>query len=738
MPRLSTGALALMATATVFWPPLAVAQWSSNRLDCPDLDATGVVDVGDLLRLLAAYGTSPDGDCNGDGATDVADLLVLLAKFGQTCGRIVSVGAQLPQPREVVANVRSRSIHGDYSITRIATGQRVYLDRSYLFEALPEYLEGCPGICTRNNDKHRPPSIETELFVTTTSIDDEEFLCFDVVAEGSMAVYILYDATVAHPPTWLTSRFTRLEGQHTWQQSDNGGRCEDWLDRWTWTNSNPIFSADNGWVYTDDHHDASTCADLLIGLPSGPGRCDGVCNMHLAHGAACDLDFMWSHVETGQVVEGWQPHQEVGEVSHAGPQCECDGTCPQTHVPTCAYDSFCDRSCGYCQEYSAEPGEAEPVEGTSRFDIYFASLPEPAAGTSMCLGDNGAVGGAGNYIVVFGPASPDSPFVGCDGVTASGLYVDICGVCGGEAECVGCDGVPHSGLEVDDCGNCVEPRIEGSNANSCSDTSSELHIMLGGDTMLGRYVDQMLPHGVEHPRDPPFDGIDDLELERNRDTLISMSGVTTLSDEVRLQRPWGNLLSLLREADVTLLTLETVATTSGLMWPNRRFHLDDSAGPRGSTSYHKMNPPNLQTLVAAGVDYVSLATNHAMDYECAGMMETVSALDDLNILHAGTGRSQSEAWRPATISRRGVDMRLYSFADYGNGWNTIGVDLQAASPKSAGINYLNTFGIRRVMPFAQVRITTLSRIKLLCGLDHSHCSGVLFKCEVGQRQEWCN
>jgi hypothetical protein len=140
-----------------------------------------------------------------------------------------------------------------------------------------------------------------------------------------------------------------------------------------------------------------------------------------------------------------------------------------------------------------------------------------------------------------------------------------------------------------------------------------------------------------------------------------------------------------------------------------------------------MNPPNLQTLVAAGIDYVSLATNHAMDYESGGMMETVAALDDLNILHAGTGRSQSEAWRPATISRRGVDMRLFSFADYGNGWNTIGGDLQAASPTSAGINHLNTFGIRRVMPFAQVRLTAVSEFSFCsCSMtETSHTTQLL-------------
>jgi len=46
-------------------------------------------------------------------------------------------------------------------------------------------------------------------------------------------------------------------------------------------------------------------------------------------------------------------------------------------------------------------------------------------------------------------------------------------------------------------------------------------------------------------------------------------------------------------------------------------------------------------------------------------------------------------------------MKLFSLADYGNGWNRIGQDLQAASATSGGINHINTYGIRRVMPFAQ-------------------------------------
>jgi len=54
-----------------------------------DLNGDGVVNVPDLLQLLAAWGPCPDPpaecpeDINGDGAVDVADLLILLAHWGQ-------------------------------------------------------------------------------------------------------------------------------------------------------------------------------------------------------------------------------------------------------------------------------------------------------------------------------------------------------------------------------------------------------------------------------------------------------------------------------------------------------------------------------------------------------------------------------------------------------------------------------------------------------------------------------
>lgn len=49
---------------------------------CPaDIDMSGDVAIGDLLAVLAGWGT-PDGDVTGDGMTNIADLLAVLAAWG--------------------------------------------------------------------------------------------------------------------------------------------------------------------------------------------------------------------------------------------------------------------------------------------------------------------------------------------------------------------------------------------------------------------------------------------------------------------------------------------------------------------------------------------------------------------------------------------------------------------------------------------------------------------------------
>jgi len=53
--------------------------------DCPDITGDGVVDVNDLLILIAYWGACTgtcDGDVNDDGTVDVDVLLIVISNWG--------------------------------------------------------------------------------------------------------------------------------------------------------------------------------------------------------------------------------------------------------------------------------------------------------------------------------------------------------------------------------------------------------------------------------------------------------------------------------------------------------------------------------------------------------------------------------------------------------------------------------------------------------------------------------
>ncbi|ELY83362.1 CapA family protein [Natrinema pallidum] len=127
-----------------------------------------------------------------------------------------------------------------------------------------------------------------------------------------------------------------------------------------------------------------------------------------------------------------------------------------------------------------------------------------------------------------------------------------------------------------------------------------LRIGFTGDVMLGRLVDA-------RQRDRPVDAV------------------------------WGTVLERLRELDGLVINLECVLSTRGRQWQRtyRPFHF--RADPDWA----------IPALERAGVDICALANNHVLDYEEVALRDTVDALDDAGIAHAGAGATIDEALAPA-------------------------------------------------------------------------------------------
>lgn len=133
--------------------------------------------------------------------------------------------------------------------------------------------------------------------------------------------------------------------------------------------------------------------------------------------------------------------------------------------------------------------------------------------------------------------------------------------------------------------------------------------------------------------------------------------------------PWGDTLPLLRQADLAVVNLECVIARNGDPWQRtpKVFHF-------------RADPLAITALRVAGIDAVSLANNHVLDYEVAAFLEMLGHLDGAGIARAGAGRNIAEATQPAFLAANGIRVAMLAFTDNEPVW--------AATPDTPGVNFI--------------------------------------------------
>lgn len=115
---------------------------------------------------------------------------------------------------------------------------------------------------------------------------------------------------------------------------------------------------------------------------------------------------------------------------------------------------------------------------------------------------------------------------------------------------------------------------------------------------------------------------------------------------------WGDVLPLIQGADLALINLECVIAESGEKFmPPRVF-------------YFRAHPQAIEALTLAGIDYVTLSNNHAMDFRGPALLETIKHLDENRIAHAGAGKNLEEASKFALLEAKGIKVGVVAFADH--------------------------------------------------------------------------
>ncbi|MEV5411273.1 CapA family protein [Thermopolyspora sp. NPDC052614] len=163
-----------------------------------------------------------------------------------------------------------------------------------------------------------------------------------------------------------------------------------------------------------------------------------------------------------------------------------------------------------------------------------------------------------------------------------------------------------------------------------------LKLALCGDVMLGRGVDQILPHPGDPELREPYVG------DARSYVVLAEEASGEIPMPVDYRWPWGEALRVLEEAapDAWVVNLETGVTRSGDFAPGKAVH-------------YRMNPENLESLVVTRPDVCVLANNHVLDFGRRGLEETLDALAKAGLRTAGAGRDEEEAWRPAIIDLPG-------------------------------------------------------------------------------------
>jgi len=113
--------------------------------------------------------------------------------------------------------------------------------------------------------------------------------------------------------------------------------------------------------------------------------------------------------------------------------------------------------------------------------------------------------------------------------------------------------------------------------------------------------------------------------------------------------PFENIAPELRAGDITLANLEMPLTRRGREFTDKKFRF-------------RARPEAVYALKKAGINVVTLANNHSMDYGATGLADTLEALKQAGINHVGAGCDLKTACMPLIREVRGTRVAILGYS----------------------------------------------------------------------------
>ncbi|HEX38067.1 MAG TPA: T9SS type A sorting domain-containing protein [Candidatus Cloacimonetes bacterium] len=221
--------------------------------------------------------------------------------------------------------------------------------------------------------------------------------------------------------------------------------------------------------------------------------------------------------------------------------------------------------------------------------------------------------------------------------------------------------------------------------------------------MIGRANCQIVPDQGTSSFPITMNFIGDILLARgyeNPGGIIQTYGVEAIFE------PTLNLLG--NAADVTIANLECPLTDQGTPHPTKPI-------------YFRGDPDNVEGLSYAGIDIVTLANNHILDYGLIGLQQTQDVLAQEQILYSGAGANSYEAYTPILYTQNGVTFAFLASSDRTGQYNNYQPYLNAGYNKP-GFAYMTPYYISQQI--AEVEdVSDLQIIEMHAGSEYSLAPG---------------
>lgn len=112
--------------------------------------------------------------------------------------------------------------------------------------------------------------------------------------------------------------------------------------------------------------------------------------------------------------------------------------------------------------------------------------------------------------------------------------------------------------------------------------------------------------------------------------------------------PFEATLPHLQTSDLAIVNLEAPFTDDGELF-DKKFNF-------------KVPPAYARGLKDAGIDVVTLANNHIMDFGVTGLINTLKALDEFGIKYSGAGLNREAAQQPVVVEAGGKKLAFFGYS----------------------------------------------------------------------------